>query len=173
MNYTERQNSKETYHFFRAMLTKVIHIIINHIWTQINYSSPNETHKKIKVLLLSKRRKMWNCKRSFFRNHMNCSLRTSTKGRLFRTFNRASISKAGYVTAVLAFFRAEIRTWEASSFCDFWKMTSRKFTVFHSFLTQALFLFEMCLVRSTIANLCQIILILMLWISVSVALKKW
>ena len=40
------------------MLTK-IHIKINHIWTQISYSSPYEAHliKTIKGLLLSKRRK--------------------------------------------------------------------------------------------------------------------
>ena len=42
----------------------------------------------IKRLLLPKRRKMWwNCKRSLFKNHRNCLLRTSTKGCLFRTFN--------------------------------------------------------------------------------------
>ena len=30
---------------------------------------------------------------------------------------------AGYVTAVLAFVRAELRGRETSSFCDYWKVT--------------------------------------------------
>ena len=50
--------SKETYHFFRAMLTKIHGIKINHIWTQISYSSPHEAHPKFKGLLLSKREKI-------------------------------------------------------------------------------------------------------------------
>ena len=82
--YTERQKK---HHFFRAMLIKIHRIKMNHIWTKISYSS----HKhiwKIKELLFSNRRKMrWNCKRSLFKTHRNCSLRASAKGRLFRTFN--------------------------------------------------------------------------------------
>ena len=51
---------------------------------------------KIKWMLLSKRRKMrWNRKRSSFKNHRNCSLKTSTKGRLFRTFNSYSFNFNG------------------------------------------------------------------------------
>ena len=45
-----------------------------------------------------------------------------------------SISKAGYVTTVLAIVRTKIRAREASSFCDFWKITSSDFTLFYSFL---------------------------------------
>ena len=52
-----------------------------------------------------------------------------------------SISKAGIVTAVLAIVRTELRAWEASSFCDFWNMTSCDFTLFYSFLTQANIIF--------------------------------
>ena len=43
---------------------------------------------------------------------------------------------AGYVTAVLAFVRADLCGPEKSSFCDFWKVTSSNFTPFYSFLTQ-------------------------------------
>ena len=53
------------------------------------------------------------------------------KGRLH------SISKAGYVTAILAIVHTELRAWEASIFCDFWKIISCDFTLFYSFLTQA------------------------------------
>ena len=56
---------------------------MNHIW-------------KIKGLLLLKRRKIWwNRKGSFFKNHRNCSLRTSAKRRLFRTFNSYSFNFKG------------------------------------------------------------------------------
>ena len=48
-----------------------------------------------------------------------------------------SISMAGYVTVILAFVRAALSAREASSFCDFWKMTSYNFTAFYSFLTKA------------------------------------
>ena len=80
----------------------------------------------------------WNCKRSFFKNHRNCSLKSSTKEPLFIT------SK----------FHAQ----EASSSWDFWKITSCDFTlIFYSFLTQSNICFlKMCLIRSTIANLCPI-----------------
>ena len=43
----------------------------------------------------------------------------------------------GYVTAVMALFCCEFPAREASSFCDFYKMTSCDFTAFFSFLTQA------------------------------------
>ena len=55
-----------------------------------------------------------------------------------------SISKAGYVTAVLAIIRTELHAREASSFCDFWKMTFCNFTLFYSFLTKANILFFLC-----------------------------
>ena len=46
-----------------------------------------------------------------------------------------SISKAGYVTTVLTIVRTELRTREASSFCDFWKITSCDFTLFLFFVS--------------------------------------
>ena len=39
---------------------------------------------------------------------------------------------AGYVTADWHFVRAELHAQEASSFCDFWKITSCNFTAFYS-----------------------------------------
>ena len=71
-----------------------------------------------------------------------------------------SISKAGYVTAVLAIVRAELRAREASNFCDFWKMTSCDFTLFYSFFfnSSIRLFFEMWLVRTTVAKLCPIMI---------------
>ena len=84
------------YHFFRATLTKIHRIKINHIWTQIIYSSPHEAHLRNKRVAFVKKGKMWwNCKRSFFKNHRNCLLRTSPKSRLFRTFNCYSFNIKG------------------------------------------------------------------------------
>ena len=47
------------------------------------------------------------------------------------------ISKAGYVTAVLAIVLTELCARKASSFCDFFLMTSCDFTLFYYFFTQA------------------------------------
>ena len=59
-----------------------------------------------------------------------------------------------------------------NSFCDFWKNTFCDFTAFFSFLTQAnLYIFR-CSYWSIKAYI-QILLILMLWILVSIALKNW
>ena len=45
---------------------------------------------------------------------------------------------AGYVTTVLAFVHAELRTPEASSFCDFRKISSSIFIAFYFlYFTQA------------------------------------
>ena len=44
-----------------------------------------------------------------------------------------SISKAGYVTAVLVIVCVELHAREASSFFDFWKMTSYDFALFYYF----------------------------------------
>ena len=114
---------------------------------------------KIKRLLLPKRRKVWwNPKRWLFKNHRNCSLRTSMKGHLFRTFNSYScISKVGYVTAVLAIVRTELRAQEASSFCELWKVTCSSHLILLFWLEQRIF-FKMCLVRSIIANLCPVMI---------------
>ena len=37
---------KRTYHFFRATLTRSHSININHVWTQMGYSSPYGAHLK-------------------------------------------------------------------------------------------------------------------------------
>ena len=35
-----------------------------------------------------------------------------------------------YLTAILDIVYAELHAWEASSFCNFWKIISRDFTLF-------------------------------------------
>ena len=47
---------KRNCHFFRAMLTK-IQMKINHIWTQISYSSPYEAHLKNQMVAFGKKEK--------------------------------------------------------------------------------------------------------------------
>ena len=87
MPYTLRV--KETYHFFRATLTKIHCIKINHIWIQISYSYHYEAHlKKLRVWIL--RKLQWNRKMPFSKYHRNSSLselHKRTKGCLFRTCN--------------------------------------------------------------------------------------
>ena len=80
--------SQETYHFFRATLTKIHAIKINNIWTQISFNTLNKNIWKTQDFLTSKRRKMQlNHERSFFKNHRNCSLSVLHGGGLFRTLN--------------------------------------------------------------------------------------
>ena len=119
---------------------------------------------KITRLLLPKWRKMWwNRKRSLFKNHKNCSLRTSTKGHLFITFNSYSFNfkgglhvcnrRTGYCP-YRVYYRAPCPGGE-----QFLWLLKSDLLRFHPILllfysTKRLF-FEMCLVRSTIAKLCR------------------
>ena len=70
-----------------------------------------------------------------------------------------SISMAGYVISVLGIVRAELCAREASSFCVFWTNDLLRIHIILLFfdLIKRLF-FEMCLVRSTIANLSPIMI---------------
>ena len=72
---------------FRATLTKIHRIKINHSWIQISYSSPYEAHLKKthtqRVAWVKKEKIQWNCKGFTFKNHRNCSLSISMKGSLF------------------------------------------------------------------------------------------
>ena len=130
---------------------------------------------KIKRLVLAKRRKMrWYRKRSLFKNHRNCSLRTSAKGRLFRTFNSYSCNfKGGLCNRRTGYcpYRAQCPRGELQFlwFLKKWPLA----------LSITSFLFDsskrnlcMCLVRRIKANVyAQLWFILMLWILMCVALK--
>ena len=60
--------------FFRATLTKILRIKINHIWTQISYSSPHQAHLRTKGCLCQKgRKKVVRSKSFFFKTHRNGS----------------------------------------------------------------------------------------------------
>ena len=113
---------------------------------------------KIKRLLLPKRRKIrWNPKMSFFKNHRHCSLRTSTKGHLFRTFNSYWFNFNGGLCNRRTGFCLCRAPWAGDKqFLWFLKTDLLWFNpillLFDS--TKHLYL-EMCLVRSTIAKLCQ------------------
>ena len=77
-SYTERQ---KTHHFFGGTLTNMHHIKINHIWTQISYSSHElwSTSEKWKGCLCKKLEQCGEIAK--------CNLSKITKGRLFRRFN--------------------------------------------------------------------------------------
>ena len=65
---------------------------------------------------------------SVFENRRNCIAHRAS-----------SISMAGYVDAVPAFVCFELPAREASSFCDFWKLTSCNFIAFISSLIEVNF----------------------------------
>ena len=112
---------------------------------------------KINGLLLSKMRKIsWNCKRSFFKNHRNCSLRTSTKGHLFRTFNAYSFNFNGGLCNHRTGFCPCRAPWPGDEQL-LWFLKS-DLLWFHPILllfdsTKHL-LFEMSVVTSTVVKLC-------------------
>ena len=116
---------------------------------------------KIKGLLLLKRRKIrWNRKGSFFKNHRNCSLRTSAKGRLFRTFNSYSFNykgglcncHTGYCPCWAPCPRDEQILW----FLEYDLLRVHLISLF--FDSSKRLFFEMWLVRTTIAYLCPIMI---------------
>ena len=65
-----------------------------------------------------------------------------------------SISMAGYVNAVLAFVCFELPAREASSFCDFSKLTSCDFIAFISSLVEVNFCFFRCAYEGEIYLIC-------------------
>ena len=102
----------------------------------------------------------WNCKRSFFKNHGNCSLGTSTKCRLFRTSNSYSFNfKGGLCNRRTGYcpYRAPCPGSEqVSVIFEKWPLAiSPYFALFDSIKRSFL---EMCLVRRTMANLCPIMI---------------
>ena len=61
-----------------SLLQSDAHIKINQIWTQRSYSSPHEAHlKNPRVAFIKKKKNTVKLQRLFFKNHRNCSLRTS------------------------------------------------------------------------------------------------
>ena len=105
---------------------------------------------------------MWlNHERSFIENRRNCSpseLRASSTDAAYSKHSIAihSISMAGCVNAVRAIIVCfELPAREASSYCDFWKLTSCNFITFiSSFIGVKFNFFFMSLLRINLPNLC-------------------
>ena len=82
----------------------------------------------MKRLLLKKEENAVKLQKIIFENHGNYSMRTSTKGRPFRTFNSYSFifngelcMKPPYHIHGMSCVHTKLSAREASSFCDFWK----------------------------------------------------
>ena len=139
---------KRTYHFFRAML-----------WTQISYSSYEAHLKSQRVAFVKKEKNVVQLQKVICKIITEIARWEPPGKAAYSEHSIAihSISMSGYVTAILAFVHAELRAREASSFCDFGKITSCYLILLLIDSSKHLF-FEMCLVRSTIANLCPIMI---------------
>ena len=131
IRYTERQKKN---HFCRSTLTKIHHIKINHILTQISYSSPYEAHlENQRVAFVKKEGKMrWNRKRSIcFSRKSHKLLAENLHERppytVFKTSNSYSFNFKGeqFLSAIL-------------------KITSCDFTLLYSFLIKQLFFVLFC-----------------------------
>ena len=122
-----------------AMLTKIHRININHIWTQISYSSTDEAHlKNRRVAFVKKEKYAVKSQRQFFKKHRNCPLRTPRKA----VYSEHSIA----INSISNYWQLSVPSWEASSFCDFWKIASCNFTLFYSFeSSKRFFIFQFVL----------------------------
>ena len=91
---------------------------------------------------------MWlNHERSFFENRRNCSPSSTEVAYSEHSIAIHSISMAGCVNAVWAIVCFELPAREASSFCDFWKLTSWDFIAFISSLIEVNFCFLNVLIK--------------------------
>ena len=110
--------SKETDHFFRATLTKIRSIKINHNWAQISYSTPYQAHLKRKVCLSQKGAKCSEITRGyFFIDHRNCSP-PSTE------FGMDKSQYGGYILNLPLKFNKQYFSWLFAislQFCPFWQ----------------------------------------------------
>ena len=127
---------------------KIHAIKINNVWTQISFNTPLiRISEKTQDFLPSKRSKMrLNHERSFFENHRNCSPSEHWASSTEAAYSEHSIaihsiSMAGYVNAVRAIVCFKLPAREASSFCDFWKLTSCDFIAFIPSLIEVNFCF--------------------------------
>ena len=109
---------------------------------------------EIKRLLLPKRRIMqWNSKGKFSKITETALWEPPWKAAYSIAIH--SISIAGYhVTAILAFIRSELCAREASSFWFLKNGLLQFHCILHLFNSWQTFVFLLCSVRSTIANLC-------------------
>ena len=108
---------------------------MNHIWTQIGYSSLHETHlKNQRVTFVKKGEKklllgeIGKCNLKKRKEEVETARWEPPEDSI--AWDIHSISKAGYVTAALAILLAELSDWEANSFCDILNITSCDFTLF-------------------------------------------
>ena len=139
--------SKENYHFFRATLTKIYRIKINHKLDTDN--TPYETHLKTQIFLRPNGEKCSEITRCHLKkNHRNCSpsgLRIC----------HGQKPGGGYITRYWNLMNSYWRFWIggllwrfwASCFCDFWH-----FLLFNGIIPLN---FQMCFIRSTLVFLCR------------------
>ena len=91
--------SKETYHFFRAMLTKIYCIKINHIQTQISYTSPDDAHvTNLKITFAIKEKNVMKLLKVTFQKSQKLLAENLRERPPIQNISIAihSISKAGY-----------------------------------------------------------------------------
>ena len=149
--------SKETYRFFRATLTKIHHIKMNHLWAQISYSPLHEAHlKNQRVAVVKKEKNVVKLQKVIFQKSQKQLAENTTKGRLFRTFNSYTFNfKSGLCNRHSGYCPCRAPCPGGKQFMWFLKNDLLQFHLILLFLTRwNVFFFEMCLVRSTLANLC-------------------
>ena len=143
--------SKETYHFFRATLTKIHAIKMNNIWTQIG-------HKRLSRV--KKERNAVKSRKVIFRKLQKLlterALSELHGGSLFRTFNSYSFNfNGGLRKCRTGFCLLQTPRPRGKQFLWFLKIDLLQFH--HIYLLSdwsKLFFFLMCLLRINLPNLC-------------------
>ena len=141
--------SKETYHFFRATLTKIHFIKISNIWAQISFNIPSwEYLKNTRFSRIKKERTWLNHERPFFENHRNCSPSELHGGSLFRTFNSYSFNfNGGLRKCCTGFCLLRTPSPRGKQFLWLLKLTSCDFIAFISSMIEVNFWFFNVLIK--------------------------
>ena len=138
--------------FFRATLTKIYPIKINHICTQINFDTSEWEHlKKIKPCLCQKGEKAVKSQKISETAHQASSTEEAYSEHSITFY---SISMAGYVIPVPAFVCGKLPRTRGEEFL--WCLTTdllRFHCIFLFFDSRNLFFLKLCWIRITIVNL--------------------
>ena len=142
---------RNSYHFFRATLTKIHNIKINYIWTQISYCSPYEAHlKKSRIAFVKKEKNAVKSQKVIFQKSQKL-LTESLNSYYSYSFNFNG-GLCNCRTGFCPCLGVEQFLWFLKNYL------LRFHLILLLFYSSKRLFHEMCLVRSTVANLCQIMI---------------
>ena len=162
------------------MLTKIHVVKLNNIWTQRSFNTPYlEYLKNTRFSPVKKKKNMVKSRKVIFRKSQKLLTKRALSelhgGSLFRTFTSYSFNfNSGLRTRRTCFCLLRTPSPRGEQFLWFLKIDLLQFHRIYLLFDWSKFVFNMCfLLRTNLPNFVQIWFMLMLWILVSVTLKKW